>query len=77
MSDMNITISVNIGAWLGLEAVYGEPDEALLPLLETAPKAPANPYGTSKLAAEGMLAQELLGFKIWTATRWASTESPC
>jgi len=42
-------------------AVYGEPDEALLPLLETAPKAPANPYGESKLAAEGMLAQELLG----------------
>jgi UDP-glucose 4-epimerase len=42
-------------------AVYGEPAESLLPLLETAPKAPANPYGNSKLAAESMLAEKLLG----------------
>ena len=40
-------------------AVYGEPDEALLPLTETAPKSPANPYGRSKLAAERLLAEEL------------------
>ncbi len=38
-------------------AVYGEPLE--VPLAETSPKAPANPYGRSKLAAEGMLADAL------------------
>ncbi|NTW29329.1 MAG: NAD-dependent epimerase/dehydratase family protein [Coriobacteriia bacterium] len=42
-------------------AVYGEPDEADLPLKETARKAPANPYGKSKLAAEGLMAAELAG----------------
>ena len=42
-------------------AVYGEPLEADLPLTESAPKAPVNPYGNSKLAAEGLLAGELLG----------------
>ena len=42
-------------------AVYGEPDPAMLPLAETAPKAPANPYGKSKLAAETLLAQALTG----------------
>ena len=38
-------------------AVYGEPAE--VPLLETSPKAPANPYGRSKLAAETALAETL------------------
>ncbi len=38
-------------------AVYGEP--AVVPLAESSPKAPANPYGRSKLAAEGMLADAL------------------
>jgi len=38
-------------------AVYGEPAE--LPLLETSSKAPANPYGASKLEAEGLLAGTL------------------
>src|SRR5450759_1103316 len=38
-------------------AVYGEPAE--LPLKETSPKAPANPYGRSKLAAEAVLAETL------------------
>jgi len=42
-------------------AVYGEPDPALLPLVESAPKAPVNPYGRSKLAAESMLAEALEG----------------
>jgi UDP-glucose 4-epimerase len=42
-------------------AVYGEPSPAMLPLRETAPKAPTNPYGESKLAAESFLAEELLG----------------
>ncbi|MBA4370184.1 MAG: UDP-glucose 4-epimerase [Coriobacteriaceae bacterium] len=40
-------------------AVYGEPAE--LPLAETSPKSPANPYGASKLAAESALADELAG----------------
>ncbi len=38
-------------------AVYGEPAE--VPLLETSLKAPANPYGRSKLAAETSLAETL------------------
>ncbi|HET6352181.1 MAG TPA: NAD-dependent epimerase/dehydratase family protein [Coriobacteriia bacterium] len=38
-------------------AVYGEPAE--LPLLETSRTAPINPYGNSKLEAEGLLAAEL------------------
>lgn len=49
-------------------AVYGEPDESMLPLSELAPKAPANPYGSSKLEAEGLLAEELRG----TGTDFAS-----
>jgi UDP-glucose 4-epimerase len=38
-------------------AVYGEP--AVVPLPETAPKAPTNPYGDSKLTAELALIEEL------------------
>lgn len=38
-------------------AVYGEPAE--VPLKETSAKAPANPYGRSKLAAEAVLAETL------------------
>jgi UDP-glucose 4-epimerase len=38
-------------------AVYGEP--AAVPLTEASPMSPANPYGRSKLAAEGMLADTL------------------
>lgn len=49
-------------------AVYGEPAPEDLPLAETARKAPANPYGESKLAAETMLAEELAG----SATDYAS-----
>lgn len=40
-------------------AVYGEPAE--LPLKETSTTAPMNPYGASKLEAEGLLARELAG----------------
>lgn len=47
-------------------AVYGEPRE--LPVKETSPKAPANPYGRSKLAAETVLAETLSG----TGTDFAS-----
>lgn len=38
-------------------AVYGEP--VALPLPESAPKAPTNPYGDSKLTAELVLIEEL------------------
>ena len=38
-------------------AVYGEP--ARIPIAEDAPKAPANPYGSSKLEAERALVEEL------------------
>lgn len=47
-------------------AVYGEPAE--VPLLETSPKSPSNPYGRSKLEAEAALAEALEG----TATDFAS-----
>lgn len=47
-------------------AVYGEPAE--IPLLETSPKLPTNPYGRSKLDAETVLAQALEG----TGTDFAS-----
>jgi UDP-glucose 4-epimerase len=47
-------------------AVYGEPAE--LPLREGSPKAPANPYGRSKLAAETALSETLSS----TATDFAS-----
>lgn len=40
-------------------AVYGEPE--VVPLPETARKEPANPYGASKLEAEGLIAGELRG----------------
>jgi len=38
-------------------AVYGEPE--VLPLVEAARKEPTNPYGASKLEAEGLIAEEL------------------
>jgi UDP-glucose 4-epimerase len=58
-------------------AVYGEPAEADLPLAETAAKAPVNPYGNSKLAAEGLLAAELSGTTVdWASFRFANVYGP-
>jgi UDP-glucose 4-epimerase len=37
-------------------AVYGEPDDGSLPLVEKAPLRPGSPYGQAKLAAEGYTA---------------------
>ena len=37
-------------------AVYGEPEE--VPVVETAPAQPANPYGASKLAADDLIGYE-------------------
>jgi len=58
-------------------AVYGEPDASQLPLPETALKAPANPYGSSKLAAEGTMAAELAGTGTdFAAFRFANVYGP-
>ena len=45
-------------------AVYGEPAE--LPLTEASPTAPMNPYGASKLEAEGLLAERARGQRTST-----------
>jgi UDP-glucose 4-epimerase len=58
-------------------AVYGEPAEADLPLSETAPKAPVNPYGRSKLAAEGLLTEALSGSGVdWASFRFSNVYGP-
>ena len=58
-------------------AVYGEPSDADLPLSETAPKAPVNPYGRSKLAAEGLLAEALLGTPVdFASFRFSNVYGP-
>jgi UDP-glucose 4-epimerase len=58
-------------------AVYGEPVAADLPLAETAPKAPANPYGVSKLAGEGLLARELAGSGVdYASFRFSNVYGP-
>jgi UDP-glucose 4-epimerase len=58
-------------------AVYGEPAEADLPLAEEAVKAPVNPYGNSKLAAESQLAEELTGTSVdWASFRFANVYGP-
>ena len=58
-------------------AVYGEPAEADLPLGENAAKAPANPYGRSKLAAESLLADTLTGTVVdWASFRFSNVYGP-
>jgi UDP-glucose 4-epimerase len=58
-------------------AVYGEPAASELPLVEAAPKAPANPYGKSKLAAEGLLADELTGTGVdYASFRFSNVYGP-
>jgi UDP-glucose 4-epimerase len=58
-------------------AVYGEPVESDLPLTETAPKGPANPYGRSKLAAETLLHDALSGSDTdWASFRFANVYGP-
>lgn len=47
-------------------AVYGIPDE--LPITEQAPKAPVNPYGASKLAAERVIADYAAAYGLRHAT---------
>lgn len=56
-------------------AVYGEP--AVLPLPEAAPKAPQSPYGSSKLAAESALAEELRPAGVdFASLRFANVYGP-
>lgn len=58
-------------------AVYGEPAEVDLPLGEGATKAPVNPYGHSKLAAEGLLADALGGSTTdWVSFRFSNVYGP-
>lgn len=56
-------------------AVYGEPAE--LPLTEESPTSPAVPYGHSKLAAEGVLAEVLRPAGVdFAALRFANVYGP-
>lgn len=56
-------------------AVYGEPEA--VPLLETAAKRPANPYGASKLAAERALSDALAGTGVdFASMRFANVYGP-
>lgn len=48
-----IKAKVNYFVFSSTAAVYGEPVE--VPILENHPTAPTNPYGSTKLAVEGML----------------------
>jgi UDP-glucose 4-epimerase len=58
-------------------AVYGEPAEADLPLAEEAAKAPVNPYGRSKLAAEALLGEALSGSDTdWASFRFSNVYGP-
>ena len=58
-------------------AVYGEPAETQLPLGETSAKAPVNPYGRSKLAAESKLAETLAGSAVdWASFRFSNVYGP-
>lgn len=56
-------------------AVYGEPET--IPLPEVARKAPANPYGASKLEAEGLLREVLGGTKTdFASFRFSNVYGP-
>lgn len=56
-------------------AVYGEPAE--LPLHETSPTVPVNPYGSSKLAAESTLAGSLHGTVVdYASFRFSNVYGP-
>jgi len=56
-------------------AVYGEPE--VLPLTETSAKRPTVPYGCSKLAAEGILREELQPASVdWACLRFANVYGP-
>jgi UDP-glucose 4-epimerase len=56
-------------------AVYGEPAE--LPLTESSPTEPINPYGSSKLEAESLLAEELDGSGVdYASLRFANVYGP-
>lgn len=56
-------------------AVYGEPAE--VPLVETSPKAPENPYGRSKLAAETALTEALEDTRVdFASFRFSNVYGP-
>ena len=56
-------------------AVYGDP--VTLPLTESSAKRPANPYGSSKLAAESALAEALAGTGVdFASMRFSNVYGP-
>jgi len=56
-------------------AVYGDPES--VPLTEAAAKRPANPYGSSKLAAESALAEALEGTGVdFASMRFSNVYGP-
>jgi UDP-glucose 4-epimerase len=56
-------------------AVYGDPET--VPLPETARLSPMNPYGRSKLGAEGLLAEELAGSGVdFASLRFSNVYGP-
>lgn len=56
-------------------AIYGDPAE--LPLREESERTPVNPYGASKLEAEGLLAGELAGSNTdFASFRFANVYGP-
>jgi len=54
--------NVNKFIFSSTAATYGEPDAALIPVNETCPTIPINPYGSSKLMSETVLKDTAFAF---------------
>ena len=54
--------NVNKFIFSSTAATYGEPDASLIPLKESCPTAPINPYGSSKLMSEIVLKDTAFAF---------------
>ncbi|WP_066387425.1 UDP-glucose 4-epimerase GalE [Helicobacter himalayensis] len=62
-NTLNTTLLIELCIKYGIQkfifsstaAVYGEPDSKLIPIIESAPLAPINPYGASKMMSERVL----------------------
>ena len=55
--------NVNKFIFSSTAATYGEPDANQIPVKETTPTAPSNPYGSSKLMSETVLKDTAAAFK--------------
>ncbi len=58
-----IKYNVNKFIFSSTAATYGEPDADQIPVKETTPTAPINPYGSSKLMSETVLKDTAFAFK--------------